>query len=71
MSMPIAALVGACLTPGCDAVLSQPLSNICRVETVSVVHSAATNACCIFVGCADGYVQRWDLDSEQNVEVYK
>eukprot|EP00891_Asterochloris_glomerata_P008102 jgi/Astpho2/8102/fgenesh1_pg.00120_%23_63_t len=41
------------------------------LETVSVVHSAATNACCIFVGCADGYVQRWDLDSEQNVEVYK
>ena len=69
MSMPIAAHMSICLTPvkpRCPM-----LCPICRLETVSVVHSAATNASCIFVGCADGYVQRWDLDSEQNVEVYK
>ena len=67
--MTIAAHVGTCLTPGKPRCPS--FCPPCRLETVSVVHSAATNACCIFVGCADGYVQRWDLDSEQNVEVYK
>ena len=69
MSTTVAAHMGACLAQVELHCLS--LCPTCRLETVSVVHSAATSACCIFVGCADGYVQRWDLDSEQNVEVYK